>query len=169
MSRQPVERPRCRPESEFGARRGRTRPIGPGLTLGALVVPLLVVPLLLAPLLVPSTVRGQDALGLTGLSVPNFDVSPEAEMRVRVAAVFPEAWRVRFRKVRPIATEAGQEAAFCGQVSDAGPDRPEQNFQLFLYSRTAETGTVRILGSEALNGYRVGRKMIGALKRAGCL
>ena len=160
MSRQFVERPQCRPRSEVGNRRGRLS----GLSLGAFA----------ALLLVPSAVRGQDVLGqdvlgLPGLHLPNLGASPEAEMRVRVAAVFPEAWRVRFRKVRPIAAEAGQEAAYCGQVSGAGPDRPEQNFQLFLYSRTAETGTVRILGSEALNGYRVGRKMIGALKRAGCL
>ena len=160
MSRQPVERPQRRPRSEVGNRRGRLR----GVSLGAFV----------ALLLVPSAVRGQDVLtqdvlGLPGRDLPNLDASPEAEMRVRVAAAFPEAWRVRFRKVRSIATEAGQEAAFCGQVSGAGPDRPEQSFQLFLYSRTAETGNVRILGSEALNGYRVGRKMIGALKRAGCL
>ena len=122
-----------------------------------------------ALLLAPTLVHGQGMPGLSGLDLPNLDASPEAEMRIKVAAAFPGAWRVRFRKVQPIATETGQEAAFCGQVSGAAPDRPEQNFQLFLYSRTAETETVRILGSEALNGYRVGRKMIGALKRAGCL
>ena len=122
-----------------------------------------------ALLLVPAVVHGQDALGLSGLNLPRLDLSPEAEMRARVAAVFPQAGRVRFRKVRPLQTEAGQDAAFCGQVSGAGPDRPEQNFQVFLYNRTGASETVRILGSEALNGYRVGRKMIGALRRAGCL
>jgi hypothetical protein len=124
---------------------------------------------LAALLLVTTAARGQDALGLDGPDLPGLDVSPEVEMRVRVAAEFPDAGLVRFRKVRAIAAEPGQDAAFCGQVSAAAPGQREQNFHLFLYARTAGTETVRILGSEALNGYRVGRKLIGALRRFGCL
>ncbi|MCJ2050420.1 hypothetical protein [Methylobacterium sp. J-070] len=124
---------------------------------------------LAALLLVPAAVQGQDALGLTAPDLSGLGISPEVEMRVRVAAEFPDSWRVRFRKVRPIATEAGEEVAFCGQVSAGSLDQREQNFHLFLYGRTAGAENVRILGSEALNGYRVGRKLIGALRRVGCL
>ncbi|MBE7247408.1 MAG: hypothetical protein INR63_20900 [Actinomycetospora chiangmaiensis] len=122
-----------------------------------------------AALLVPAAGRGQDALGLIGPDLPGFEASVESEMRAKVAAAFPEAWLVRFRKVRPIAAEAGQGVAYCGQVSAAAPDRTEQNFHLFLYDRTDGVETVRILGAESLNGYRVGRKLIGALRRVGCL
>lgn len=132
---------------------GRGRPLG----------------LLLVALLVPMAGHGQDALSLTVPDFPGLASPPEAEMRVRVAAEFPEAWLVRFRKVRPIATEMGEEVAFCGQVSAGAPEQREQNFHLFLYGRTAGVERVRILGSEALNGYRVGRKLIGALRRVGCL
>ncbi|MBE7200565.1 MAG: hypothetical protein INR70_22560 [Parafilimonas terrae] len=119
--------------------------------------------------LVPAPVRGQDALGLISPDLPGFEASVESEMRAKVAAAFPDAWLVRFRKVRPISAEAGQGVAYCGQVSAAAPDRPEQNFHLFLYDRTDGVETVRILGAESLNGYRVGRKLIGALRRVGCL
>ncbi|MCJ2088574.1 hypothetical protein MKK88_21710 [Methylobacterium sp. E-005] len=90
-------------------------------------------------------------------------------MQARVAAEFPGAPLVRFRKVRPMTVETGHDIAFCGQVSSTSPEQQEPNFHLFLYGRTAETETVQILGSESLNGYRVGRKLIGALRRIGCL
>lgn len=93
----------------------------------------------------------------------------EAEMRARVAAAFPDAGLVRFRKVRPITAGAEPMVAFCGQVSTGNPAQGRADFQLFLYDRTATAETVRILGAESLNGYRVGRKLIGALRRVGCL
>jgi hypothetical protein len=89
---------------------------------------------------------------------PDFGVPPESEMRARVAAEFPDAPLVRFRKVRPMTGETGRDV-----------EQPEPNFHLFLYGRTAGTESVQILGSESLNGYRVGRKLIGALRRIGCL
>ncbi|MGT2486689.1 hypothetical protein ACU4GA_13405 [Methylobacterium oryzae CBMB20] len=97
------------------------------------------------------------------------DDLPEAEIRARVAAAFPDAGLVRFRKIRPITTEAGPAVAFCGQVSTGPAERGRADFHLFLYDRTAAAETVRILGAESLNGYRVGRKLIGALRRVGCL
>lgn len=124
---------------------------------------------LMALLLAAPVAHGQDALGLLGQDLPVADAVPESEMRARVAAEFPEARLVRFRKVRPMAVEASHEVAFCGQVSATPPEQREPNFHLFLYGRTAEAETVRILGSESLNGYRVGRKLIGALRRIGCL
>lgn len=124
---------------------------------------------LLVLLLAPPAVRGQDALGLIAPDAPEFGVPPESEMRARVAAEFPDAPRVRFRKVRPMTGETGHDVAFCGQVSATPPEQREPNFHLFLYGRTAGTETVQILGSESLNGYRVGRKLIGALRRIGCL
>ena len=60
---------------------------------------------LAALLLVTTAARGQDALGLDGPDLPGLDVSPEVEMRVRVAAEFPDAGLVRFRKVRAIAAD----------------------------------------------------------------
>ncbi|MBN4097306.1 hypothetical protein MFUR16E_24440 [Methylobacterium fujisawaense] len=93
----------------------------------------------------------------------------EAEMRARVAAAFPDAGLVRFRKIRPIPAEAESAVAFCGQVSSGPVGQGRSDFQVFLYDRTASAETVRILGSESLNGYRVGRKLIGALRRVGCL
>ncbi len=124
---------------------------------------------LLVLLLAPPSVRGEEALGLIAPDAPDLGVPPESEMRARVAAEFPDAPLVRFRKVRPMTGETGHDVAFCGQVSAAPPEQREPNFHLFLYGRTAETETVRILGSESLNGYRVGRKLIGALRRIGCL
>ena len=59
--------------------------------------------------------------------------------------------------------------AFCGQVSTGPAERGRADYHLFLYDRTDTAETVRILGSESLNGYRVGRKLIGALRRVGCL
>jgi hypothetical protein len=125
--------------------------------------------LLLGFLLAPSVGSGQDALALVGPPASGLDDPPEAAVRARVAAEFPDAALVRFRKIRSIATEAGPEVSFCGQVSAVPADRREANFHLFLYDRTASVETVRILGSESLNGYRVGRKLIGALRRVGCL
>ncbi|MCJ2136568.1 hypothetical protein MKK69_21370 [Methylobacterium sp. J-026] len=120
-------------------------------------------------LLAPPVLHGQEALGLIAPGPPGFGAPPEAEMRARVAAEFPDAPLVRFRKVRPMAGETGDAVAFCGQVSATAPDQREQNFHLFLYGRTAGAETVHILGSESLNGYRIGRKLIGALRRIGCL
>ncbi|MGU3555371.1 hypothetical protein [Methylobacterium radiotolerans] len=94
---------------------------------------------------------------------------PEAEVRARVAAAFPDAGLVLFRKIRPIPAEAGPTVAFCGQVSSGPAERGRADYHLFLYDRTDTAETVRILGSESLNGYRVGRKLIGALRRVGCL
>lgn len=124
---------------------------------------------LAALLLAHAATRAQDALGLIAPDAPSLDVLPEAEMRNRVAAEFPDAWLVRFRKVRQIATEADRDIAFCGQVSAGAPGLHEQNYHLFLYGRTGTAETVRILGAESVNGYRVGRKLIGALRRVGCL
>ncbi|SDN53824.1 hypothetical protein SAMN05216360_10952 [Methylobacterium phyllostachyos] len=123
----------------------------------------------MALLLAPQVVEGQDALGLLAPDPLVFGAPPESEMRARVAAEFPSAPLVRFRKIRPIARETGDAVAFCGQVSATSPEQREQSFHLFLYNRTAGTETVHILGSESLNGYRVGRKLIGALRRVGCL
>lgn len=120
-------------------------------------------------LLAPPVVYGQDVLGLLAPDPHVFGAQPESEMRARIAAEFPDASLVRFRKVRPLAGETADAVAFCGQVSATAPEEREPDFHLFLYGRTAETETVRILGSESLNGYRVGRKLIGALRRAGCL
>ncbi|MCJ2019173.1 hypothetical protein MKK84_17275 [Methylobacterium sp. E-065] len=120
-------------------------------------------------LLAPSAVRGQDTLGLIAPDAPEFSAPFETGMRARVAAQFPDAPRVRFRKVRPMPGETGHDIAFCGQVSATPPEQAAPSFHLFLYGRTAETETVQILGSESLNGYRVGRKLIGALRRIGCL
>jgi hypothetical protein len=124
---------------------------------------------LLALLLAPPAVRGQDTLELIAPDAPELGAPPESEMRARVAAAFPDAPLVRFRKVRPMTGETGHDIAFCGQVSPSPPEQREPNFHLFLYGRTAGTETVQILGSESLNGYRVGRKLIGALRRIGCL
>jgi hypothetical protein len=135
---------------------------GPGRA-GLRVAPLLVL------LLAPSAVRGQDTLGLIAPDAPEFGAPPETEMRARVAAQFPDAPLVRFRKVRPMPGETGHDIAFCGQVSATPPEQAAPSFHLFLYGRSAETETVQILGSESLNGYRVGRKLIGALRRIGCL
>lgn len=90
-------------------------------------------------------------------------------MRVRVAAEFPNALLIEFRKVRRIATEAGHEVDFCGQVSALNPGEIEQSYRVFLYDRTGMIENVRILGTEALNGYQTGQELIGALKRVGCL
>jgi len=124
---------------------------------------------LIALLLAPQVVQGQEALGLLAPDPLVFGAPPESDMRARVAAAFPDAPLVRFRKIRPIAGETGAAIAFCGQVSATSPEQREQSFHLFLYDRTAGTETVHILGSESLNGYRVGRKLIGALRRIGCL
>ena len=111
---------------------------------------------------------------------------PEAEMRARVAAAFPDAGLVLFRKIRPIPAEAGPTVAFCGQVSTGPAERGRADYHLSkvhmtvrgagdfqpdtqLWTRTDTAETVRILGSESLNCYRVGRKLIGALRRVGCL
>lgn len=125
--------------------------------------------LLAAFLLVQSAAQAQDALGLTAADTPSLEVRPDAEMRARVAAEFPDAWLIRFRKIRQIVTEAGRDVEFCGQVSAAAPGLREPNYHLFLYGRTGPAETVRILGAESLNSYRVGRKLIGALRRVGCL
>jgi hypothetical protein len=116
-----------------------------------------------------TALQAQDTLVLTVPDVPGQGVPPEADMRSRVAAEFPDALLVRFRKVRQIATEANQDIEFCGQVSAASLGQLDQNYQIFLYGRTGTAESVRILGSESLNGYRIGRKLIGALKRVGCL
>ena len=143
--------------------RGVIRALGAGGRAGLRVSP--IVALLLAPQIAP----GQDALGLLATDSPLFGAPPESEMRARVAAEFPDAPLVRFRKIRPITGETIDAIAFCGQVSTTSPEQREQDFHLFLYDRTAGTETVHILGSESLNGYRVGRKLIGALRRIGCL
>ena len=124
---------------------------------------------LVALLLLPQASRGQDSLGLLAPDPLVFGALPESEMRARVAAAFPDAPLVRFRKIRSIAGETRDAVAFCGQVSAPSPEQREPNFQLFLYDRTAGIETVHILGSESLNGYRIGRKLIGALRRVGCL
>ncbi|MGH1571838.1 hypothetical protein ACRAWG_15570 [Methylobacterium sp. P31] len=90
-------------------------------------------------------------------------------MRAKVASEFPDALIIRFRNVRRITTEARHEVEFCGQVGTLSPGQLEPSYQVFLYERTGTTETVRILGADALNGYRVGRKLISALKRVGCM
>lgn len=122
-----------------------------------------------ALLLFQSGAYAQDGLDLDAPDAPRSGAEPEAEMRVRVASEFPDALLIRFRNVRRITTEAGHEIEFCGQVSalDAGQLKP--TYQVFLYHRTGTAEHVRVLGTEALNGFHIGRKLMGALRRAGCM
>ncbi|MDP4005980.1 hypothetical protein [Methylobacterium sp. NEAU K] len=123
----------------------------------------------IALLLSQSAIYAQDIIGLDAPDSPSSGAQSDVEMRARVAAEFPDTLLIRFRNVRRITSEAGHEVEFCGQVSAMDPGRPEPNYQVFLYERTGTTENVRILGADALNGFRIGRKMIGALKRVGCL
>ncbi|MHB2208199.1 hypothetical protein [Methylobacterium sp. CM6257] len=127
---------------------------------------------LAALLLTQSVICAQEGFGLDAPDTPDtptLGARPEAEMRARVAAEFPDALIIRFRNIRRISTETGHEVEFCGQVGTLSPGQLEPSYQVFLYERTGTTETVRILGADALNGYRIGRKLIGALKRVGCL
>jgi hypothetical protein len=124
---------------------------------------------LVALLLSHSGAYAQDGLGLDAPDAPSSGAEPEAEMRARVASEFPDALLIRFRNVRRITTEAGHEVEFCGQVSALDPGQLEPSYQVFLYHRTGTTEHVRILGAESLNGFRTGRKLMGALRRAGCM
>ena len=124
---------------------------------------------LAALLLTQSIALAQDAHGLDAPDSPALGAAPEAEMRAKVAAEFPDAILIRFRNIRRITTEAGNEVEFCGQVGALDFGQLWPSYQVFLYDRNGTTEKVRILGTEALNGYHIGRKLIGALKRVGCI
>lgn len=127
---------------------------------------------LAAFLLTQPAAQAQDAFEPDAPEVPDApsaEASPETAMRARVAAEFPDGSLVGFRNVRRIRTEAGHEIEFCGQVNVVEGDEPQPHYRIFLYDRDGAIERVRILGADALNGYRVGRKLIGALKRVGCL
>ncbi|MCJ2091107.1 hypothetical protein MKK67_01080 [Methylobacterium sp. J-072] len=96
-------------------------------------------------------------------------LASEARVRLRVASQFPLPPLTQFRNIRRIITEAAVQEEFCGQVNAFDETGASTGYRLFLYLRHGEEERVQILGSEVLNGFRIGRKMIGALKRVGCL
>ncbi|WP_139234142.1 hypothetical protein [Methylobacterium pseudosasicola] len=117
-------------------------------------------------LLTPHSAFGQD---LATEALSDHFLTSETRVRIRVATEFPLPLLTQFRKVQRITTEAALEEEFCGQVTTIDATGATTGYQLFLYMRNGGEERVQILGSEVLNGFRIGRKMIGALKRAGCL
>ncbi|TXM98882.1 hypothetical protein FV242_27380 [Methylobacterium sp. WL64] len=121
---------------------------------------------LMSLMLIPHPAFSQD---LADEVLSNHFLTSETRVRIRVATQFPLPLLTRFRNIRRITTEVAQEEEFCGQVNAIDETGASTGYRLFLYMRNGDDERVQLLGSEVLNGFRVGRKMIGALKRAGCL